>query len=72
MSASLARSPSKGQGNADVPEGNIYASKTELLEWVNGLLQLQLSRLEQFASGAVFCQLLDAYFPNVIPMNRVR
>jgi hypothetical protein len=25
-------------------EGNIYASKTELLEWVNGLLQLQLSR----------------------------
>jgi hypothetical protein len=31
---------------ADV-KGNIYASKTELLEWVNGLLSLQLTRLEQ-------------------------
>lgn len=67
----MSTSPSKGQGAADTPEGNIYASKSELLEWVNGLLQLQLIKLEQFASGAVFCQLLDAYFQNVIPMNKV-
>lgn len=26
----------------------------------------------QFASGAVFCQLLDAYFSNVININKVR
>jgi hypothetical protein len=31
------------QGDAPA-EGNQYASKTELLEWINGLLQLQLSR----------------------------
>jgi hypothetical protein len=29
------------------PTGNIYASKTELLEWVNTLLELHLTRLEQ-------------------------
>lgn len=29
-------------------------------------------RLEQFASGAVFCQLLDAYFKDAIPMHKVR
>lgn len=69
--ADMSTSPSKDQGAADTPEGNIYASKSELLEWVNGLLQLQLSKLEQFASGAVFCQLLDAYFQDVIPMNKV-
>lgn len=68
----MSNSPSNSQAAADAPEGNIYASKTELLEWVNGLLQLQLSKLEQFASGAVFCQLLDAYFPNIIPMHKVR
>eukprot|EP00775_Hariotina_reticulata_P012192 gene12192-12329_t len=52
-------------------EGNVYASKTELLEWVNGLLELQLSKLEQFASGAVFCQMLDAYFSSAIPMHKI-
>lgn len=28
-------------------------------------------RLEQFASGAVFCQMLDAYFNEAIPMHKV-
>jgi hypothetical protein len=28
-------------------------------------------RLEQFASGAVFCQMLDAYFNDAIPMHKV-
>lgn len=51
--------------------GHQYASKAELLEWINGLLQLNLSRLEQFASGAVFCQLLDAYFSDAIAMSKV-
>lgn len=89
------------QGDAAPAEGNQYASKTELLEWINGLLQLQLSRcvsrtccagrlcwhtvrsmlmrasmltcrLEQFSSGAVFCQMLDAYFKDAIPMHKVR
>jgi hypothetical protein len=27
-------------------------------------------RLEQFASGAVFCQMLDAYFKDAIPMHK--
>lgn len=110
----MATSPSKDKDREPQAEGNIYASKTELLEWVNGLLQLQLSRyaellqhstcasrrkhaagsvitickaklhillfrlavhmpcrLEQFASGAVFCQLLDAYFKDAIPMGKV-
>ncbi|WIA40328.1 hypothetical protein OEZ86_013695 [Tetradesmus obliquus] len=67
----MATLPSKDKDREPQAEGNIYASKTELLEWVNGLLQLQLSRLEQFASGAVFCQLLDAYFKDAIPMGKV-
>lgn len=29
-------------------------------------------RLEQFSSGAVFCQMLDAYFKDAIPMHKVR
>jgi hypothetical protein len=31
-----------------------------------------ICRLEQFASGAVFCQMLDAYFKDAIPMHKAR
>lgn len=46
------------QSDHDAPaEGNQYASKTELLEWINGLLQLQLTRCELtfFDSNMVSC-----------------
>jgi hypothetical protein len=36
--------PSKTDQEEEAAVGNQYASKTELLEWINGLLQLQLSR----------------------------
>ena len=45
--------------------------KTELLEWTNQVLELQLSRLEQCASGAVFCQLFDAYTVGKVNMSKV-
>lgn len=71
--ATAAEEPGQGctTTNAQPAEGNVYASKSELLEWVNGLLQLQLSTWGAFASGAVFCQLLDAYFSDAIPMHKV-
>ncbi|KAI8473788.1 MAG: hypothetical protein J3K34DRAFT_409932 [Monoraphidium minutum] len=53
-------------------EGDSYVSKTDLIDWVNSLLALQLTKLEQFASGAVFCQLLDAYLSNVVNINKAR
>lgn len=52
-------------------EYSYYTSRTELLNWVNGVLDLQLTRLEQFASGALYCQLLDAYFHQIILMHKV-
>mmetsp|Transcript_40481 Transcript_40481/g.114652 ORF Transcript_40481/g.114652 Transcript_40481/m.114652 type:complete len:1188 (-) Transcript_40481:257-3820(-) len=45
--------------------------KTELLEWTNQVLELQVSRLEQCASGAVFCQLFDAYTTGKVNMSKV-
>jgi len=46
-------------------------SRQELLNWLNALLQLNLTRVEQCGTGAAYCQVLDSIF-NDIPMQRVK
>lgn len=48
-----------------------FVGRGELLEFFNGLLDLQLTKIEQTASGAVACQLTEYIFPGSIPMTRV-
>lgn len=67
----MAGMSSSGLGGPPKDPDTSYVSKTDLIDWVNNLLHLQLTKLEQFASGAVFCQLLDAYFSNIININKV-
>ncbi|CAD7696547.1 unnamed protein product [Ostreobium quekettii] len=62
------RSPTTGRA---LPDYSYYAGRAELISWVNNLLDLSLSRLEEFASGAVYCQMLDAYFSDTVPMHKV-
>jgi len=52
-------------------EGAFFVGRTELLEWVNGLLQVNLSKVEQCASGAIYCQVVDACSPGSVKMSKV-
>lgn len=45
-------------------------SRTELLNWVNDLLQLNYTKVEQLGSGAAYCQIFDSIFLD-LPMARV-
>jgi len=54
-----------------MPESSYYTGKSELLQWVNDILELQLVGLEELSNGAVYCQLFDAYFPETVNMHRV-
>jgi RP/EB family microtubule-associated protein len=37
-------------------------SRGELLAWVNDLLQLNLTKIEQMGAGAPLCQIVDSIY----------
>jgi RP/EB family microtubule-associated protein len=47
-------------------------TRTPILEWINTTLDLQLTRIEELGSGSVYCQLLDAAYPETVPMHKVK
>ncbi|GES58570.1 EB1 protein [Aspergillus terreus] len=46
-------------------------SRQELLAWINSLLQLNLTKIEQCGTGAALCQIFDSIYMDV-PMSRVK
>jgi hypothetical protein len=50
---------------------NSNYTKNELLTWINTTFQLNLSKIEHCASGAVYCQIIDSLFPDKIKMTKV-
>lgn len=46
-------------------------SRGELLSWINGLLDLSITKIESVGSGAVLCQIMDTIYHDV-PMQRVK
>jgi len=47
-------------------------SKAVLLEWLNSAFGLNYAKVEECASGAVYCQILDAIYPGQVPMKTVK
>lgn len=45
--------------------------KTVLLKWINEFFELNYTKVEQCASGAIHCQILDSIYPGVVQMNKV-
>ncbi|KAF8319745.1 microtubule binding protein [Clavulina sp. PMI_390] len=46
-------------------------SRTELIQWVNDLLQTNYTKIEQLGSGGAYCQIIDSCYGDV-PMVRVK
>ncbi|KAJ7656145.1 hypothetical protein DFH06DRAFT_966143, partial [Mycena polygramma] len=47
------------------------ASRTELLQWINDLLQLNYTKVEQCGAGGAYLRVLDSIYGD-IPMARVK
>lgn len=52
-------------------EGAFFVPKGELLSWVNDMLKINLTKIQQLGTGAVYCQILDVMYPGKIAMQRV-
>ncbi|KAJ7270481.1 calponin homology domain-containing protein [Mycena rebaudengoi] len=46
-------------------------SRMELLAWLNDLLQINYTKIEQCGSGGAYCQILDSIYLDV-PMSRIK
>ncbi|KAF9964712.1 hypothetical protein BGZ70_006045 [Mortierella alpina] len=46
-------------------------SRGELIAWVNELLQLNYTKVEQLGTGAAYAQIMDSIYGN-LPMSRVK
>ncbi|KAI4303879.1 hypothetical protein MLD38_039464 [Melastoma candidum] len=58
-------------GSIGMMDNAYFVGRNEILAWINSRLQINLSRVEEAASGAVQCQILDMTFPGVVPMHKV-
>lgn len=57
--------------NIGIMDSAYFVGRNELLTWINARLQLNLTRIEEAASGAVQCQMMDMTHPGAVPMHKV-
>ncbi|KGK38672.1 hypothetical protein JL09_g2212 [Pichia kudriavzevii] len=49
----------------------VGASKSELLDWINPSFAVNYTKIEQCGTGAIYCLIFDALYPNTINVSRV-
>mmetsp|Transcript_29842 Transcript_29842/g.62376 ORF Transcript_29842/g.62376 Transcript_29842/m.62376 type:complete len:493 (-) Transcript_29842:116-1594(-) len=48
-----------------------FVSRQELVDFLNDLLHLKLTKIEETSSGAIACQIIELIFPGAIPLHRI-
>lgn len=52
-------------------DGAFFVGRKEIVDWVNSTLGVSIDKIEDTASGAIACQLLDIMHPNTVPMSKI-
>jgi len=48
-----------------------FVPRQEIINWIGETIHLEVQKIEDLGSGAVYCQLLDAAFGQKVPMSKV-
>lgn len=49
-----------------------FANRSQLMDWINSTLHIQMSNIEQLGSGCIYCHILDAAYPHKVPLHKVK
>lgn len=49
-----------------------FTSRHEIIEWINDMLLTSVTKIEQLGSGSLYCHILDAAFPEKVPLAKVK
>lgn len=52
-------------------KGKHNTSRYEIIDWINRILLLNITSIEQLGTGSIYCQLLDALYPERVPLHKV-
>jgi microtubule-associated protein, RP/EB family len=52
-------------------EGAYFVPRGELLEWINELLDLDYTKVEQTCNAAAITQVMDILYPGKVPMSKI-
>lgn len=52
--------------------GAYFVGRGELLAWINDLLKINYTKVEDTSNGAAFCQVIDAIHPGTVALGRVK
>ena len=47
-------------------------SRFTIIAWINDTLLLPLTKIEELGAGNIYCQLLDAAYPERVPLHKVK
>ena len=54
-----------------IMDGAFFVGRKEVVDWINSTLDISISKIEDTATGAIACQLLDIMHPGQVPMHKV-
>lgn len=54
-----------------IMDGAFFVSKKDLLDWIERDFKLTLTKVEDAHNGALYCQIIDAIFPDKVKMKKV-
>lgn len=52
-------------------DGTYFVSRGELIQWLNSTFSVNVSKIEELATGAVYCKIFDECMPGKLQMSKV-